>query len=503
MGTVTIDKSESAGPEGSEATRRQDDGPLSVGRQFTLVSTLAAYSAMLLVGITHHEPWADEAQAWLLSRDLSYHYLVFHQIAYEGHPPLWFTILWIANHWFHLPYQSIGWIGGLCALAGCWFFARYSPFPVFVRVLFPFTYFMVFQYTIVARPYVLLPLCAFSAAHFFADAERRPWRFIAALSALALLSAAGVMIAAGLIAARAWYCLRSWKEIPAQTRKQLLFAAVVFCLVVAFVAFVNWPPSDRSFARFDRPANQDFGLSNLPREISIGLFGSTIPSIVFLVAVGVWCAYRRRFLPFAISMAFVLFFFTKVYGYLWHSGALTVTVITALWIAWPREEKARKHPRFEGALNALVLLGLAGLFAVQIYWTARTLAMDYSRPYSGSLDAANFLHSVGADAATACGFDFHSVAVQPYFRESIYQNWPKGEGFWRLEMGNRNDLNCNWAKWIVVTRSGNFVVANRVFYQQDRSLRSLGYIPVHVSPGSMFFEGRETEPTDFIIYKLP
>jgi uncharacterized phage-associated protein len=98
MSTVSIEKSESAGPEEAQSAQRQNDVPLSVGRQFTLVSTLAAYSAMLLVGITHHEPWADEAQAWLLSRDLGYRYLVFHQIAYEGHPPLWFTILWIANH---------------------------------------------------------------------------------------------------------------------------------------------------------------------------------------------------------------------------------------------------------------------------------------------------------------------------------------------------------------------------------------------------------------------
>lgn len=503
MSSSAISKNDRLDHAASETrTARQNNASLSVGGQFTLVSTLAAYSAMLLVGISHHEPWADEAQAWCLSRDLGYRYLIFHQIAYEGHPPLWFTILWIANHWFHLPYQSIGWIGGLCALAGCWFFCRYSPFPVFVRVLFPFTYFMAFQYAIVARPYVLLPLFAFAAAHFFADAERRPWRLVAATSALVLLSAAGVMLALGLITARAWYSFRSWKEIPASTRRHLLAAAVVFCFVVVFVAFVNWPPLDRSFARFDRPANLDFGLSNLPREISIALFGSSVPSIAFLLVVGTWCAYRRRFLPFALSSAFVLAFFAKVYGYLWHSGGLTVAVITCLWIAWPRKQKERPYPRLEIALMALVLLGLAGLFVVQIYWTARTLAMDYSRPYSGSLDAANFLHSVRADATTVCGFDFHSVAVQPYFPDSIYENWPKGESFWRLETANHDNQDCNWAKWIVVARAGNFVVANRVFYQQDRSLRSLGYIPVHFSQGSMFFEGREVEPTDFVIYQL-
>ncbi len=281
MNTVSVANSEFSGSEGSEAQPApRSDGRISVGRQFTLISTLAAYSAMLLVGITHHEPWADEAQAWLLSRDLGYRYLIFHQIAYEGHPPLWFTILWIANHWFHLPYQSIGWIGGACALAGCWFFARYSPFPPVIRVLLPFTYFVAFQYAIVARPYVLLPLFVFMAAHFFYDAERRPWRFVAALSALVLLCAPGVMIAVGLLTARMWYILRSWSNVTLHARKKMIGALIVFGMIAPFVARVNWPPSDYSFARLDRPVSEgNFGVGILPRNVSTAFYGAATPSL--------------------------------------------------------------------------------------------------------------------------------------------------------------------------------------------------------------------------------
>jgi hypothetical protein len=83
-------ESQTAG--GVEAVISASEAPRSaattVNRQFTLVTTLAAYCMVVLVGVTHHEPWADEAQAWLLSRDLGYRYLVFHQLAYEGVPPL-------------------------------------------------------------------------------------------------------------------------------------------------------------------------------------------------------------------------------------------------------------------------------------------------------------------------------------------------------------------------------------------------------------------------------
>jgi hypothetical protein len=471
-----------------EAENRSVQAPLSVSRQFTMASTLAAYCTVILVGITHHEPWADEAQAWLLARDLGYRYLVFHQLAYEGHPPLWFTILWVANHWLHLPYASLGWIAGPCAVAGCWFFARYSPFPAVMRVLLPFTYFIAFQYAIVARPYVLLPLFAFMAAHFFADAGLRPWRFIAAASALALLSAYGVMLALGLTASRAWYSFRSWKETPVQARKQLLAAAIVFCIVIAFVALVNWPPSDRFSARFDRPTGENFGLTLLPEAISTAFFGSLAPSIAFILAVAAWCAYRRRFLPFVLPTAFLLIFFVKVYVYPWHCGALTLIVFTALWIAWPKESNGP-----ERVLCAMMLFGVISLSVVQIYWSAKTLAMDYSAAYSGSLDAAKYLRSVGAEASSTCGFDFDSVAVQPYFRKSIFGNFPPGESFWRLETANRVNQSCYNATWLV----GRIIGPPGA----DRLIRSLGYVPVHVSRGAVFFEGRELEPADFIIYR--
>jgi len=469
-----------------------------VSRKFTTVTTLAAYCTVILVGITHHEPFHDEAQAWLMSRDLGYRYLVFHQLAYEGNPPLWPTILWVANHWFHLPYQSIGWIAGMCAIAGCWFFARYSPFPAVIRILLPFTYFIAFQFAIVARPYVLLPLFAFAAAHFFHDADSHPWRFVVAVSALALLCGHGVMLAVGLVASRVWYAFRKWDGVPLQARKGMIGAAIVFGIVIAFVALVNWPPADRTFLNtgLDRPASAG---DVLPGFISVAFFGSPIPSMAFLVVVGAFCANRRRFLPFALPMAFTLAFFVKVYGNVWHGGALTLIAFAALWMAWPCQERA--DPKLDSGLKALVLVGLAVLFAVHIYWTARTLALDYSGAYSGSLDAAKYLRSVGADASSTCGFDYESVAVQAYFPKSIFSNFPQGESFWRWDPTNRINQSCDHAIWIVGAISGPPGKALQEFSQGDRLVRSRGFVPVHISKGQLFFEGGEGPLVDFVIYK--
>ena len=44
------------------------------------------------VAAAHHELWRDEAQAWLIARDVPLSRL-FAELHYEGHPALWFLLL--------------------------------------------------------------------------------------------------------------------------------------------------------------------------------------------------------------------------------------------------------------------------------------------------------------------------------------------------------------------------------------------------------------------------
>src|SRR5260370_42011190 len=57
------------------------------------IAVWLAYIIMLAFTVPWHEPWNDEAQAWLLARDLSLPQLLLHGLRYESHPPLWSLIL--------------------------------------------------------------------------------------------------------------------------------------------------------------------------------------------------------------------------------------------------------------------------------------------------------------------------------------------------------------------------------------------------------------------------
>ena len=56
-------------------------------------AVLALYAAVLGVAIPFHEPWADEAQAWVIARDSKFWELFRYRLHYEGHPADWYFLL--------------------------------------------------------------------------------------------------------------------------------------------------------------------------------------------------------------------------------------------------------------------------------------------------------------------------------------------------------------------------------------------------------------------------
>ncbi len=170
--------------------------PSSAARWWRIADfgVLSAWIAIVGFTLQYHEKWADEAQAWLIARDLDLKTIWFHELRYEGSPGLWHTILWVAQHVFHARYDALGYIGMAGATAGVALLIFKAPFPRYIRWPLAFTYFMVYQYAVIARPYTLLPLLAFSAALLFKDLEH-PERMTIVLVLLANLSLHGTILA--------------------------------------------------------------------------------------------------------------------------------------------------------------------------------------------------------------------------------------------------------------------------------------------------------------------
>ena len=204
---------------------------------------LLAYSCVVLFTVRYHEKWADEAQAWLIARDLPLSRIWFYELRYEGSPGLWHTILWVAQHWFHAPYAALGYIGVAFAIAGAAVLIFKAPFPWYLRWPLAFTYVMVYQYAVIARPYTLLPLLCFLVAILFKDVEH-PERMTAVLVLLAMLTLHGSILAACFGLLYLIDAIKSWRTMNDRLRNRYFICAAVMVFAFLFIFVILKPTPD-------------------------------------------------------------------------------------------------------------------------------------------------------------------------------------------------------------------------------------------------------------------
>jgi len=391
---------------------------------------LLLYSTVVLWVLPYHEKWADEAQAWLIARDLDLKTIWFHELRYEGSPGLWHTILWVAQHVFHAPYDSIGYIGVAFAIAGAAVLIFFAPFPRYVRWPLAFTYVMVYQYAVIARPYTLLPLLAYAAAICFKD-QSHPGRITMVLALLALLTLHGAIIAGCLGLAYFVQFVRSWPEKPLPLKRAFIAWSAVLAFVFLFIALILKPTPDVAEFAIKSPTVRQL-LGDLPpqpgvltklKSVTCGTFlDYWIPSILAIVFLVIWSFLRKRALEMAFPVLLLIALYAFVHGYPHHHGATFIAAIAGFWIAWPLKNELHSSGNLWLLRSAVLFLGL--LSTVNILDAAETIRREIRYPYSGAEDAANYLKSVHADRGSMMGYLFGVVGVQGYFDRNIFANVP-------------------------------------------------------------------------------
>ncbi len=458
--------------------------------------------------IQYHEKWADEAQAWLIARDLDLRTIWFHELRYEGSPGLWHTILWIAQHVFHAKYGAISYIGMAGATAGVALLIFKAPFPRIVRWPLAFTYFMVYQYAVIARPYTFLPLLAFAVAILFKDI-RHPERMTIVLVLLANLSTHGTILAGCFGLAYLIEAWRSWHTLEANVRTRYYVCVSMMALTFVFIYVILKPtPDNETFAAKREVAQLSPELRARIESTPIRKVGSIIsgafldfllPSVLFVLLAAAFCFMRCRFLTFALPVGSMIVLYA-FHGYFHHHGTATVAALAGLWIAWPTAEEQRpSRTREIWATHGMSTLLLC-LCAVNIWDAWSVIERDRLYPYSGSDDAANYLKSVGADREPIFGLFYGMVAIQPYFDHNILANTPTTyfhHGLplhgTKLDVGQLRRLNPEYVVVYSIWLNGS--------PSEVSELLPLGYEVVHFSDGYLLYKRSVTDRQAYYILR--
>ena len=463
------------------------------------LSVLAVWVLVTGVTLSHHEKWADEAQSWLLARDLDLRTLWFKELRYEGHPGLWHTMLWLAQHLFHVPYSGLGVIGLLCATGGVALLLLRAPFPHYVRWLLAFSYFVVYQYAVIARPYTLLPLLAFAAAILFKD-TKHPERITIVLVLLVNLTLHGLLLAACVGLAYLWQAKRHWSELDDRVRGRYVLCVSGMLLVLLFLAAVLYPPPDVEALNQVQAKTLSVVSLGAWHGIDAAFFDYT-PLSIALLALTAWWGFLRReayglLLPI---MVLVMSAFFGLYGLGQHAGTILIAVFTGLWIAWPTAQEEKTFSVPARWTHRALIVALVCLLGYQTWDAAVAIHNDYLYPYSGSEDAANYLKSVGADHRTIVGYFSLITAVQAYFDHNILVNYPHAYyHFAHTTVKPGEDIETYAPDYVIFPCRNDCDSLANTYY--GPRMRSNGYSLVHVSEGYLFFKRNMEKSEGFLIY---
>ena len=442
---------------------------------------LALYTCVLSLAIHHHRPWIDEAQAWLLARDTSMRDLLLRRLHYEGAPALWHTLLKCAIG-LHLPYAGLNWIGGAFAVAGIFVFLRYSPFPRIFRWLLPFTFYLQYQYAVVARPYVLYPLLVFTLCIVYSLRKPRPILFALIAGILANINAHVAILSCVFAVLYLAERYRHRQNATPKLRRNLLVAAclfVSFCAASVVVAFpapdamvvpvatgkvkkanpflvrlippevmpVSAPALDAPLTPVDPtqvPGSTPAAAAGTPDptfaqrvvrkakhtvriSADVAVFPvaeSNLLGVGFLLLFGLWL-WRRNGTRFALPWLVTVPAAAYIWVYDHHTGIFAVALIAAAWLSLEQPHAGRPSKVLSTAFGAAALL----VVLLQIGWSVHTIRAEAHHQYDAGEETEAFLerHYRGKSIA---GFGFQTVSVQPYADHNLFSNWDRSYWLW-------------------------------------------------------------------------
>lgn len=375
----------------------------------------------LLVGF-YHEPWADEAQAWLIAREGGFWDILATYARQEGQPPLWHILL-RSLILLGFPYRCFFLIPWVFGVAGVAVFLKKAPFPVWFRVCVPFTYFIFFQYTIVARQYCTALLFLSLLAALYPQRLTHPIRYGVVLGLFAFSSTPGALIAGSL------YFLFLCDLLSGRERRRTAYgiAAALFACFVA-LAWVVFPDLTNPFidGKYDHISPFEKLLSDMPRIVALPFFSSdddvlSVGNIFWYVGTVLFVLLwfrddRKKLLPIAILFGPLLLFFAMVHFAVWHLGYVFLLLLFCLWIFYQQK-------RFASFKRNPFLWIWAALFVVQIGWSGFLAVFDIRKPYAQGQQMAAYIRPYLSSKPVIIGTSFWSCVIAPYFPDKLFANY--------------------------------------------------------------------------------
>ena len=377
----------------------------------------------------HHEPWADEAQSWLIARDNNNLIDLLKAVKYEGTLPTWHLInkaFQLAgldyDHMFVIPlvFSAIGVI-----------LLLFTDAPLWSKIMLPFSFFVVYQNSVVARQYAMVFPAMMLIVIFYRKRFDVPVRYHLALFLLALTSSFGVVISCSFMLWDFIIMLKKRFEGPAYKKYLLPFFGTG--IVILVMSYLSLPPDDCSTAL------NKYSLSkNATNALLFNIENTALRYIFLALMLALFVYYFRRILIQALVMtAPLIIFMAVVYQREWHMTYLFFLLVSLLMIF--RDDFKKTERPFEKPANVLANIMVVMLLAVQCAAGVYSVYYEHQHAYSPAKEIAEFLRPYAGEGAVIDREGFNAIALSPYYDQPLYTNDTCGKAYFIWSYNVPND----------------------------------------------------------------
>ena len=393
-------------------------------------SLLLVFVVLTFLTMINHELWRDEAQAWLVVRDLNPLGIIDH-VKTEGHPLLWYAVLFPFAK-LHFPVFSMQVVSFLLSVCGACVFLFCSPFNKFTKTAVIFSSGFLYWYSVISRSYSLIPPLIFLLAVFYRVRLKHPYIYT---SLLILLSNTHVLMFGFCAAAALCFAfeLLSCKE---KTIPPLILLCINFFCVITYLAAGR--SENELVQSYSEIATGDLSLYKTALSLFINIFANisflmlaclVVAAVVLFVRI--FKSDKKVFWLVFTGIAFQIL----VYRYIWSTSPekAFLTLLILLFGYWAAESLKNVLTKNKFLFEII----LAFVFLMTWHVSFDVVKNDIQYNYSGSKDAAKYIkNNLARDAVLVSSYNVTTAGISAYLPDEKFY-FPQEKNFYTFSKWNK------------------------------------------------------------------
>ncbi len=360
------------------------------------IAIMCLYSLITLILIFFHENWRDEAQSWLIARDLSFIDII-KQMAYEGHPCLWYLIIApFAKLGF--PYITQNIISWIIMNISAIILLKKAPFDKVIKTLILFSAPFIYLFPVISRSYCLIPLAIFLIAATYKKRREEPIKYILSIILLAYTH----VIMFGLVGALLFAfffkeLILNFKEKTNIEKKKIIISLIIAILGLLLL-FIQLYPSITTNTDINNNFEFDSSIFIITLNIIMNIIGNIFNTnnviiilVILILSVLLFIYeliyYRANAIIMLISISYQVFIYVFIYG-ISLQRVMTIFLII-LFFCWIQREDYKPKKRFNIIFDVALFITLFCLVISGITLSVEEIKGNFSY----AKDAAEYINN--------------------------------------------------------------------------------------------------------------